>query len=95
VARAAAGLRQRGVGPGDVVAIQLPNWWEFAVVALAANRIGAVVNPLMPIFREREMAYMLDFAQAKVLVVPQVFRGFDHAAMARGAAGHAADSCST
>jgi cyclohexanecarboxylate-CoA ligase len=84
VARAAAALRQRGVGPGDVVAIQLPNWWEFAVVALATNRVGAVVNPLMPIFREREMAYMLDFAQAKLLVVPQVFRGFDHAAMARG-----------
>jgi cyclohexanecarboxylate-CoA ligase len=83
VARAAAGLQQRGVGRGDVVAIQLPNWWEFAVAALAATRIGAVVNPLMPIFREREMAYMLDFAQARVLVVPQVFRGFDHAAMAR------------
>ena len=84
VARAAAALRQRGVGPGDVVAIQLPNWWEFAVAALATNRVGAVVNPLMPIFREREMAYMLDFAQARLLVVPQVFRGFDHAAMARG-----------
>ena len=82
-ARAAAALRALGVGPGDVVAVQLPNWWELVVVALAANRIGAVVNPLMPIFREREMGFMLGFARAKVLVVPKLFRGFDHAAMAQ------------
>ena len=82
-ARAAAALRALGVGPGDVVAVQVPNWWEFVVVSLAANRIGAVVNPLMPIFREREMGFMLGFAGAKVLVVPKLFRGFDHAAMAQ------------
>lgn len=83
VARCAAGLEDLGVLPGDIVAVQLPNWWEFVVVSLAANRIGAVVNPLMPIFRERELSYMLGFAEAKVLVVPKLFRGFDHAAMAR------------
>ena len=82
VARCAAALQGLGVGSGDIVAVQLPNWWEFVVVSLAANRIGAVVNPLMPIFREREMGYMLGFAEAKVLVVPKLFRGFDHAAMA-------------
>lgn len=82
VARCAAALRGLGVGSGDIVAVQLPNWWEFVVVSLAANRIGAVVNPLMPIFREREMGYMLGFAESKVLVVPKLFRGFDHAAMA-------------
>ncbi len=83
VARAAAALRGMGVGPSDVVAVQMPNWWEFVVAALAASRIGAVVNPLMPIFREREMGFMIGFAQAKVLIVPKLFRGFDHAAMAR------------
>ena len=82
VALAAGGLRGLGVGPGDVVALQLPNWWEFVVTALACGRIGAVVNPLMPIFRERELAFMLGFAEAKVLVVPATFRSFDHAAMA-------------
>ncbi len=82
VARAAAALRALGIGAGDIIAVQLPNWWEFVVASLAANRIGAVVNPLMPIFREREMSYMLDFAGAKVLIVPRLFRGFDHAAMA-------------
>lgn len=82
VARAAAGLRDLGVVPGDIVAVQLPNWWEFVVLALACGRIGAVINPLMPIFRERELRYMLGFAEAKLLVVPRVFRGFEHRAMA-------------
>jgi cyclohexanecarboxylate-CoA ligase len=83
VARAAAALRGMGVGYGDVVSVQMPNWWEFAVVALAAARVGAAVNPLMPIFRERELSYMLDFAGSKALVVPKTFRGFDHEAVAR------------
>jgi cyclohexanecarboxylate-CoA ligase len=82
ISRAAASLRRLGIGPGDVVSVQLPNWWEFAVIALSAFRIGAVVNPLMPIFRERELSYMLEFAGSKALVVPKTFRGFDHEAMA-------------
>jgi cyclohexanecarboxylate-CoA ligase len=82
ISRAAASLRRLGIGAGDIVSVQLPNWWEFAVVTLAAFRIGAVVNPLMPIFRERELRYMLDFAESKALVVPKRFRGFDHEAMA-------------
>jgi cyclohexanecarboxylate-CoA ligase len=82
ISHVAASLRRLGVGGGDVVSVQLPNWWEFAVVALAAFRVGAVVNPLMPIFRERELSYMLDFAETKALVVPKLFRGFDHEAMA-------------
>src|SRR5271167_884658 len=83
IASAAASLKRLGVGRGDVVSVQLPNWWESAVIALASFRVGAVVNPLMPIFRERELSYMLDFAEAKVFVVPKLFRGFDHEAMAK------------
>jgi cyclohexanecarboxylate-CoA ligase len=83
IACAAASLKRLGIGRGDVVSVQLPNWWEFAVVALAAFRVGAIVNPLMPIFRERELAYMLEFAETKAFVVPKLFRGFDHEAMAR------------
>ena len=70
VARAATALRALVLGPADVVAVQLPNWWEFVVTSLACGRIGAVVNPLMPIFRERELGYMLGFVEAKLLVVP-------------------------
>ena len=83
VARAAGALHALGIGHGDIVAVQLPNWWEFVVIAYACGRVGAVVNPLMPIFRERELSYMLGFAEAKVLVVPKLFRGFDHEAMAK------------
>ncbi len=79
--RLAAGLLQNGVGKGDVVSFQLPNWWEFIVVYLACMRVGAISNPLMPIFRESELAYMLGFAESKVVFAPSNFRGFDHAAM--------------
>src|SRR5713226_1966357 len=82
IARAAAALKRLGVGRGDVISVQLPNWWEFAVIALAAFRVGAVVNPLMPIFREHELGYMLGFAETKLLIVPKLFRGFDHEMMA-------------
>ena len=74
--RIAVRLVQLGVDRGDVVAIQLPNWWEFVAIHLACVRIGAITNPLQPIFRERELAFMLKFAETKVLFVPEVFRGF-------------------
>ena len=83
VARAAASLKRLGVGRGDIISVQLPNWWEFAVVVLAAFRVGAVVNPLMPIFREHELSYMLDFAETKAFIAPKLFRGFDHEVMAK------------
>jgi cyclohexanecarboxylate-CoA ligase len=81
--RIAVGLARLGVGPNDVVAMQLPNWWQFSLLYLACSRIGAVLNPLMHIFRERELSFMLKHSEAKVLVVPKVFRGYDHEAMAR------------
>lgn len=81
--RIAVGLSRLGVGRDDVVAMQLPNWWQFTALYLACSRLGAVVNPLMHIFRERELSFMLRHGEAKVLIVPKVFRGFDHEAMAR------------
>ena len=79
--RCAQGLVALGVGPGDVVSVQLPNWIEWVVLFLATKRIGAVLNTLVPIYRERELKFMLDLARPKVLVVPREFRGFDHAQM--------------
>ncbi|MBE0692329.1 MAG: AMP-binding protein [Aquamicrobium sp.] len=84
VDRIALGLVALGVGPGDVVSFQLPNWWQFGALAAACARIGAVSNPLMPIFRQRELRLMLRFAESKVVVVPRTFRDFDHAGMLRG-----------
>jgi cyclohexanecarboxylate-CoA ligase len=70
-----------GVERGDVVSVQLPNWWHFVAVHLACLRIGAITNPLMPIFRERELLFMLGLAESKVVIVPKQFREFDHAQM--------------
>jgi cyclohexanecarboxylate-CoA ligase len=58
--------------PRDVAPCSCPNWWEFAVIALPAFRVGAIVNPLMPIFREHELSYMLDFMEMKLLIVPKL-----------------------
>jgi len=80
--RVAVGLTKLGVGRNDIVACQLPNWWQFTVVYLACSRIGAVMNPLMHIFRERELSFMLKHGEAKLLIVPKVFRGFDYEQMA-------------
>ena len=50
--RLGVGLKQRGVRRGDRVAVQLPNWTEFPVIAAALSRIGAILVPIMPIYRE-------------------------------------------
>lgn len=84
VNQAAAALHGLGIRHGDVVSVQLPNWQEFVVTVLACGRIGAVVNPLMHIFRERELGYMLGFAQSRLLIVPRSYRGFDFESMAQG-----------
>ena len=84
VGRIAAGLKAVGVAAGEVVSFQLPNWWEFVAIHLACLRLGAVSNPLMPIFRERELGFMVDFAESRVLIVPAQFRGCDHQVLIAG-----------
>ena len=82
VDRIAASLSRLGIGKGDVVSLQLPNWWMFNALHFAALRIGAITNPVMPIFRERELGFMLKLAEAKLLVIPRQFRGFAFEPMA-------------
>ncbi|MFN2544007.1 MAG: AMP-binding protein [Actinomycetota bacterium] len=77
VGRLAGHLVGLGVVPGDVVSWQLPNWWEATVVHHAALQAGAVPNPLNPIFRARELRFVLNEARPSVLVTPASFRGFD------------------
>ena len=79
--RIGAGLAAHGIEKGDVVAFQLPNWWEFAALHLACVRIGAISNPLMPIFRARELEFMLSFAETRALFIPRIFRGFEYEPM--------------
>lgn len=82
--RIAVGLVRLGVRKNDVVSCQLPNWWQFTLTYLACSRIGAVMNPLMHIFRERELSFMLAHGESKVAIVPKTFRGFDYEQMVNG-----------
>ncbi|MDQ0260417.1 AMP-binding protein [Sinomonas atrocyanea] len=77
----AAGLISLGVEAGDTVSIQLPNRHEWIVAHLAAERVGAVTNALIPIYRDREIEYMASKARAKVIFIPDTFRNFDYVAM--------------
>lgn len=81
VDRLAAQLRSLGVAKGDVVLAQLPNWWEAVVLLQAVVRLGAVINPVVTIYREAELAFIVDQASPTVVVVPDRFRGHDHVAM--------------
>ncbi|MCL6632241.1 MAG: AMP-binding protein, partial [Alicyclobacillus herbarius] len=83
VRRVAFGLLEMGIRPGDVVSFQLPNWCEWVILHYACSRIGAISNPLIPIYRGRELEVMLRQAQPKLLVIPKQFRGFDYVQMVR------------
>src|SRR3954447_3852032 len=84
--RAAAALADRGIGEGDVVSWQLPTWIEAMVLVGGLARIGAVQNPILPIYRDREVGFVVREAGAKLLVVPGEWRGFNFTAMAQAIA---------
>ena len=67
-----------GLKKGDVIAIQLPNSWEFVIAHLAASRIGLVLNPLSPTYRKKELTYMLSHCETKALITPDYFKGFNY-----------------
>jgi acyl-CoA synthetase (AMP-forming)/AMP-acid ligase II len=83
VDRTAAALQSMGLGRGDVVTIQLPNWVEFAYVFFACERLGAIANQIGPDFRSREVEYIVRFSQSRAFVCPATFKGFDYVAMVR------------
>src|SRR5947209_6707186 len=80
--RAAAGLAAMGIGEDTAVTWQLPTWIESFVLVAALSRLGAVQNPVMPIYRQREVGFVTKQTDARLLVVPTTFRGFDYKAMA-------------
>lgn len=74
-------LASLGLGQGDVICLVLPNWTEAVIFTYAAARLGAVVCPVTTIYRQRELSFILQRTECKVVVVPSVYRGFDYAAM--------------
>ena len=79
--RVSAGFAALGIGRGDVVTIQLPNWAEFAYVFFALERLGAVANQIGPDFRSREVDYILRFSESRAFVCPASIKGFDYVKM--------------
>lgn len=79
----AAGLHDIGVGAGAMVSWQLPTWVESVVLVGALSRLGAVQNPMLPIYRSREVGFIASQLSPSLLVCPGVWRGFDYAAQAR------------
>lgn len=82
VDRYAAALLDLGIEPGEVVSFQLPNWWQINALHLAAARIGAVTNAILPILRRREVAFILDRLKSRVFVTAHRHNKFDYAQMA-------------
>jgi len=85
--RAAAGLMGLGVGEGVNVSWELPTWLESMVLVGALSRLGAVQNPMLPIYRAREVGFIVRQTRARLLVVPSVWKSFDFEAMANDVAG--------
>jgi len=81
--RVAAGLSQRGIGKNTNVSWVLPSRFESLVLTGALSRLGAIQNPILPIYRNREVSFIVSQSNCKVLIVPRMFRGFDYEPMAR------------
>ena len=80
--RVAAGLAAKGVGEGTNVSWILPSRLESFVLVGALSYLGAVQNPILPIYRHREVSFIARQSGCALLIVPGVFRGFDYGAMA-------------
>ena len=81
-ARAAAGFARHGVVTGTVVSWIQPSRFETLVLAGALSRLGAIQNPILPIYRHREVSFIARQSGCRLLVVPATFRGFDYPPMA-------------
>ncbi|HEV7854020.1 MAG TPA: AMP-binding protein [Mycobacterium sp.] len=79
VERASSWLVGAGVGPGDVVCWQTPNWWEAHVLGLAVWHVGAVSCPIAPFYREHELRQAIEQVRPAAVVTAETFRGFAHA----------------
>lgn len=79
---AADRMRALGIGSDDRVVAQLPNCWEHVLVTVACLRLGAIPVWALPQHRHHELTGVVAHAEARAIVVPDSYRGFDHQAMA-------------
>ncbi|MGH9785271.1 MAG: (2,3-dihydroxybenzoyl)adenylate synthase [Terriglobia bacterium] len=81
--RLALHLLDRGLQPRDIVLLQIPNRWEFAVVFFALQKIGVLPVMCLPPHRHAEIAYFAQLTNATGYFAAPEYRGFDYLAMAR------------
>jgi acyl-CoA synthetase (AMP-forming)/AMP-acid ligase II len=79
--RLATGLRELGLVAGDVISFQLPNWRESVVLDIAASALGLIVNPVIPIYRDRELRFILKDARTRLIFIPEQVRSLEFPAM--------------
>ncbi|GAB2982160.1 AMP-binding protein [Amycolatopsis acidiphila] len=78
--RAAGALQRLGVLPGDVVAVQVPNWAEGVVATEAVLLAGAVLVPVVHIYGPREVGFILRESGARMMIMPDRWRTTDYLA---------------
>ena len=86
--RVAAGLFALGIGRGTVVSWQLPTRIETVLVSMALARLGAVQNPIIHLYREREVTSLARTTGATWYIHPGVWKGFDYEELGRRVAAH-------
>jgi acyl-CoA synthetase len=79
--RFAGWLRANGIGPGDPVVFQLPNWFEAAVVFWGAAYVGAIVVPVVHFYGAKELSYITEVTRPAVVITPDRFGTIDHLAI--------------
>ena len=79
----AQAIQQLGVEPGATLTFQLPNIPESVPLAIAASICGLVINPVVPIYRGKELGFILSDAKTEILFIPHRIRGFDFVDMIR------------
>ncbi len=79
--RLACGLLYLGIKSGDVISMQTPNWAEWLLLHCAATKIGAVTNSIGAVYRQKEVGYILEYAETALMLIPDTFRAFSYTAM--------------
>jgi fatty-acyl-CoA synthase len=74
----AASLAELGIGAGDRVAINLPNWPEWIVSLVAIAKLGATVVPVNPRFAYHELKYQLRHAEVSCAVTVERWEDQDY-----------------
>ncbi len=71
------GLSALGIGCQDRVAYQLPNLAEGHAIHNALRIMGAIACPVITIFREKEIRFILNQTKCKAIFIPAVFGRHD------------------